>query len=53
MEEKDKLKRPLMTRVAYDLSSKIILTSDNRNEPIDEIISDMLKELRMMTILRF
>ena len=41
---RDKLKRPLMTRVAYDLSSKIILTSDNpRNEPIDEIISDMLK----------
>ena len=41
--ERDKLKRPLMTKVACDHSSQVILTSDNpRGEKIDDIISDML-----------
>ena len=41
--DRDKLKRPLMTKVACDYSSHVILTSDNpRNEKIENIISDML-----------
>ena len=42
--DRDKLKRPLMTKVACDHSSHVILTSDNpRSEKIENIISDMLK----------
>ena len=41
--DRDKLKRPLMTKVACDHSSHVILTSDNpRSEKIENIISDML-----------
>ena len=41
--DRDKLKRPLMTKVACDHSSHVILTSDNpRGEKIENIISDML-----------
>ena len=44
--ERDKLKRPLMTKVACDHSSQVILTSDNpRGEKIDDIISDMVFNL--------
>ena len=44
--DRDKLKRPLMTKVACELSSQVILTSDNpRSEDIDEIITDMLFEI--------
>ena len=44
--ERDKLKRPLMTKVACDHSSHVILTSDNpRGEKIDDIISDMVFNL--------
>ena len=44
--DRDKLKRPLMTKVACELSSQVILTSDNpRSEDIDEIIADMLFEI--------
>jgi UDP-N-acetylmuramoyl-L-alanyl-D-glutamate--2,6-diaminopimelate ligase len=44
--DRDKLKRPLMTRVACESSSQVILTSDNpRSENIDKIISDMLFEI--------
>lgn len=41
---RDKSKRPKMAKISYDLSDKLILTSDNpRNEDPDEIIKDMLK----------
>jgi len=38
------LKRPLMAKIACDLSDKVILTSDNpRSENPDEIIEQMKK----------
>ena len=40
--ERDKTKRPAMTRIAYDISDMLILTSDNpRSENVEDIISDM------------
>ncbi len=40
--DRDKTKRPLMAKIACELSDKIILTSDNpRSENPDEIIKDM------------
>ena len=43
---RDKSKRPFMTKVACEYSSVVILTSDNpRFEDPDLIISDMLSEL--------
>ncbi len=42
--DRDKLKRPLMGRVAATLAKKVIITSDNpRFEDPDEIISDILE----------
>lgn len=39
---RDKAKRPEMALIASELSTKVILTSDNpRNEPADEIINEM------------
>jgi UDP-N-acetylmuramoyl-L-alanyl-D-glutamate--2,6-diaminopimelate ligase len=54
--DRDKLKRPKMTRLACYLSSKVILTSDNpRSEDIENIISDMVfgleNEYLMKTII--
>lgn len=44
--DRDKSKRPLMARVACDLSTQVILTSDNpRSENPDLIIEDMLAGL--------
>jgi UDP-N-acetylmuramoyl-L-alanyl-D-glutamate--2,6-diaminopimelate ligase len=41
---RDKTKRPEMAKIAYDLSDKLILTSDNpRNEEPMQILKDMLK----------
>jgi len=41
---RDKEKRPVMARLAAEMSNKIILTSDNpRDEDPDDIISDMKK----------
>ncbi len=41
---RDKSKRSEMAKISYDLSDKLILTSDNpRDEDPDEIIKDMLK----------
>lgn len=41
---RDKDKRPLMAKIACELSNKVILTSDNpRNENPDEIINEMKK----------
>lgn len=41
---RDKNKRPIMAKIGYDLSDKLILTSDNpRNENPDEILKEMLK----------
>ncbi|MCW3083657.1 MAG: UDP-N-acetylmuramyl-tripeptide synthetase [Bacteroidetes bacterium] len=40
--DRDKAKRPLMARIAADLSNKVILTSDNpRSEEPEAIIRDM------------
>lgn len=41
--DRDRFKRPLMGKIASELSDKCIFTSDNpRNEPIKNIINDML-----------
>ena len=43
---RDKSKRPIMGRVASDMSKKIFITSDNpRNEDPDQIISEILSGL--------
>ncbi len=39
---RDKGKRPMMARIACEMSTKVVLTSDNpRNEEPEEILSDM------------
>ena len=44
--DRDKSKRPVMTQVACNLSTQVIITSDNpRSEDPDDIIQDMLVEL--------
>ena len=44
--DRDKSKRSLMAQVACDLSSQVIITSDNpRSEDPDDIIDDMISEL--------
>ena len=44
--ERDKEKRPIMTKIAYDLSTHVIVTSDNpRSEDPEEIIKQMLSGL--------
>ena len=44
--DRDKAKRPLMTKVACNLSNQVIITSDNpRSEKPEEIIEDMLADL--------
>ena len=44
--DRDKSKRSLMAKVACDLSSQVIITSDNpRSEHPDYIIQDMISEL--------
>ena len=44
--DRDKTKRPLMSAVACNLSSQVILTSDNpRSENPDAIIDDMMQAL--------
>ena len=49
--DRDKLKRPLMTNVACELSSQVIITSDNpRNENMSDIISDMLTDISEQNI---
>lgn len=41
--DRDKSKRPIMARIAADMSSKVILTSDNpRSEDPEVIISEMM-----------
>lgn len=43
---RDKGKRPIMARIAYDLSTQLILTSDNpRDEEPHEILQDMAQGL--------
>jgi UDP-N-acetylmuramoyl-L-alanyl-D-glutamate--2,6-diaminopimelate ligase len=42
---RDKSKRPIMTKIAVNASTKVILTSDNpRNENPEDILDDMLSE---------
>ena len=44
--DRDKSKRPLITQVACNLSTQVIITSDNpRSEEPEEIIQDMIAEL--------
>ncbi len=44
--DRDKAKRPLMARVACELSERVILTSDNpRSEPPEAILADMKQGL--------
>ncbi len=44
--ERDRSKRPEMTRIASDLSDIVIMTSDNpRHEPLEQILDDMKKGL--------
>jgi UDP-N-acetylmuramoyl-L-alanyl-D-glutamate--2,6-diaminopimelate ligase len=44
--DRDKNKRPLMAKVACDLSTQVIITSDNpRSENPEQIINDMISEL--------
>jgi UDP-N-acetylmuramoyl-L-alanyl-D-glutamate--2,6-diaminopimelate ligase len=44
--DRDKTKRPIMAQVACDLSTKVILTSDNpRSEDPEQILMDMEAEL--------
>lgn len=45
--ERDKGKRPIMTEIALKHSSKVIITEDNpRSEPVDNIIQDMIAEIK-------
>lgn len=40
--DRDKTKRPVMTKIAYDMSDIVILTSDNpRTENVGDILNDM------------
>ena len=44
--DRDKGKRPIMAKIAYDLSDTLILTADNpRSEKVEDILSDMQKGL--------
>ncbi len=44
--DRDKSKRPIMTRIGYEMSDILILTSDNpRTEKPEDILSDMEKGL--------
>ncbi|MCC6323994.1 UDP-N-acetylmuramoyl-L-alanyl-D-glutamate--2,6-diaminopimelate ligase [Candidatus Nomurabacteria bacterium] len=44
--DRDKAKRPIMAKIAYDLSDILIMTSDNpRTEKVEDILNDMQKGL--------
>lgn len=47
--DRDKMKRPVMAKIGYDMSDILILTSDNpRSENVEDILSDMQAGLPMM-----
>ena len=49
--DRDKSKRPIMTRVACELSTHVIITSDNpRSENPELIVKDMMNELNPVYI---
>ncbi|MCK5823030.1 MAG: UDP-N-acetylmuramoyl-L-alanyl-D-glutamate--2,6-diaminopimelate ligase [Bacteroidales bacterium] len=49
--DRDKTKRPLMAKIVSELSSKVILTSDNpRSENPEDIINDMKKGIEPIFI---
>lgn len=44
--ERDKLKRPIMGKIAHELSDYVVFSSDNpRNEDPEEILQDVVSEL--------
>lgn len=48
--DRDKTKRPIMTRIGYDMSDVVILTSDNpRTEDSATILNDMQKGIESLT----
>lgn len=49
--DRDKSKRPIMTKIGYDMSDILILTSDNpRTEKPEDILSDMQKGLKGLSL---
>jgi UDP-N-acetylmuramoyl-L-alanyl-D-glutamate--2,6-diaminopimelate ligase len=49
--DRDKLKRPIMGRVAASLAKKVYITSDNpRNEDPEDIVNDILKGIEDKSI---
>jgi UDP-N-acetylmuramoyl-L-alanyl-D-glutamate--2,6-diaminopimelate ligase len=49
--DRDKTKRPVMGRIAAELSTRVILTSDNpRSEEPDAIIEDMLNGVNIIAL---
>jgi len=47
--DRDKIKRPIMAKIGYDMSDIVILTSDNpRTEKAEDILEDMKKGIEML-----
>lgn len=43
--DRDRTKRPIMTKMAMDYADKLIITTDNpRTEPVEQIVADMVNQ---------